>query len=108
MDGFLAGLQFWHWLILAAVLAAIEAMLPGMFFIWFGLAAGLVGLVTLAVPTLSWEWETALFVVFMSYATLGAVFGIWRLRIRRPRLSKPYTEVPGEDLHEVLEEHENV
>src|SRR5258706_1610140 len=63
MDGFFVGLQFWHWLILAAVLAAIEALLPGMFFIWFGLAAGLVGIVTLVVPALGWEWETALFVV---------------------------------------------
>ena len=63
MEGFLASLQFWHWLILAAVLAAIEALAPGMFFIWFGLAAGLVGLIALVVPGLGWEWEAVLFVV---------------------------------------------
>jgi membrane protein implicated in regulation of membrane protease activity len=62
MDGFLAGLQFWHWLILAAVLAAIEALVPGMFFIWFGLAAALVGALVLAVPGLGWELEAVLFV----------------------------------------------
>jgi membrane protein implicated in regulation of membrane protease activity len=62
MEEFLAGLQFWHWLILAAVLAGIEALAPGMFFIWFGLAAGLVGLIVLAVPGLGWEWEAVLFV----------------------------------------------
>jgi len=63
MEGFLGNLQFWHWLILAAALAAVEALAPGMFFIWFGLAAGLVGLVVLVVQGLSWEWEAGLFVV---------------------------------------------
>lgn len=48
--------------------------------------------------------ETTLFVLFLTYATLGAVFGIWRLRIRRPRIAKPYSSAPGEDLHEVLED----
>ena len=47
----------------AAVLAAVEALAPGMFFIWFGLAAGLTGLVVLVVPGLSWQWEAGLFVV---------------------------------------------
>ena len=61
MEDFLANLQFWHWLVLAAVLAAIEAVLPGIFFIWFGLAAGLTGLVMLAIPGLGWGWEVALF-----------------------------------------------
>ena len=63
MEGFLESLQFWHWLILAAVLGAIEAVLPGMFFIWFGVAAGVTGLVVLVIPGLGWGWEVALFLV---------------------------------------------
>ena len=63
MEGFLESLQFWHWLILAAVLGAIEAMLPGMFFIWFGVAAGITGLAVLVIPGLGWGWEVALFLV---------------------------------------------
>lgn len=47
--------------------------------------------------------ETTLFVLFITYATLGAVFGIWRLG-RRPRKIKPFTPVEGEDLHEELDE----
>jgi inner membrane protein len=66
----LGGLEFWHWLFLAAVLAAIEALVPGMFFIWFGLAAGLVGLVALVFPGLGWEWEAVLFVIL----AVAAVF----------------------------------
>ncbi len=63
MEDFLANLQFWHWLVLAAVLAAIEAVLPGIFFIWFGLAAGLTGLVKLVIPGLGWGLEVAIFLV---------------------------------------------
>ena len=39
MSGFLASLHFWHWWILAALLAAVEAVAPGIFFIWFGAEA---------------------------------------------------------------------
>ncbi len=63
MMAYLTDLQFWHWWILAALLAGIEAILPGMFFIWFGLAAGLVGVVALVVHGMSWQWEAVLFVV---------------------------------------------
>jgi len=63
MEDFLANLQFWHWLVLAAVLAAIEAVLPGIFFIWFGLAAGLTGLIMLVIPGLSWGLDVAIFLV---------------------------------------------
>ena len=43
MSSFLDSLQFWHWWILGALLAAVEALAPGMFFIWFGAAALIVG-----------------------------------------------------------------
>jgi membrane protein implicated in regulation of membrane protease activity len=82
MTEFLAGLQFWHWLILAALLAGIEALAPGMFFIWFGLAAGLVGLITLVFPGLGWEWEAVLFVVLAA----AAVF-VGRSFLRHPKQS---------------------
>ena len=42
MDG------YWYWLIAAALLAAAELMLPGVFLIWVALAAAITGLITLA------------------------------------------------------------
>lgn len=48
--------------------------------------------------------ESALFVVFLTYAILGAVFGIWRLRVHRPRFGRPYSQEPDEDLHEEIDE----
>ena len=42
--------------------------------------------------------ETSLFVLFMTYATLGAVFGIWRLGSRRPGVVDDGPElIEGED-----------
>jgi inner membrane protein len=72
MDGFFAGLHFWHWWILAALLAAVEAMLPGMFFIWFGAAAAIVGLVVLILPGMGWESEVILFAALAAVAVLIA------------------------------------
>ena len=48
--------------------------------------------------------ETALFVLFLSYAILGAIFGIWRLGSRHPRNAKPFTPGVGEDLHEEIDD----
>jgi len=68
MAEFLAGLQFWHWWILAVLLVGVEALAPGMFFIWFGLAAGLVGLASLLFPGLDWRLQGLLFAVFAAAA----------------------------------------
>jgi CDP-diacylglycerol--serine O-phosphatidyltransferase len=53
------------------------------------------------------EPKRTLFIVFLTYATLGAVFGIWRLRIHRPRFGKPYSQDPDEDLHEEIDENDS-
>lgn len=81
MSDFLATLQFWHWWILAAVLAAIEAVAPGIFFIWFGAAAAIVGVVALILPGLGWEAEIILFAVL---AVVAVFVGRRFLRRRMP------------------------
>lgn len=40
----------WYWLIAAAVLAAAELLLPGIFLIFIAIAAAITGLIALAVP----------------------------------------------------------
>ena len=50
MMSFLDGLDpQWIWLILAALLAAAEIVVPGVFLIWLAAAAAIVGVVTLVV-----------------------------------------------------------
>ncbi|WP_130619507.1 NfeD family protein [Dyella amyloliquefaciens] len=45
-------LHYWWW-ILALVLIAVEVILPGYFMLWIGVAAGVTGVVVLALPGLS-------------------------------------------------------
>lgn len=66
---FLDQIQFWHWLILAAVLAAIEIVAPGVFFIWLGAAAALTGIIALIVP--GWEMQALIFAVLAVIAVWG-------------------------------------
>lgn len=47
--------------------------------------------------------ETTLFVLFLTYATLGAIFGIWRLGARHPRNSMNYSPDHMDDEVEELD-----
>lgn len=56
-------MEFWHWLAIGAALAALEIVAPGTFLLWLGAAAGVVGLVTLAWPSIGWELQLLVFAV---------------------------------------------
>lgn len=60
MMEFLAHLEWWHWWVLAAVLAAVETFMPGAVAIWFGAAALVVGALLLLVPV-PWQLQLVLF-----------------------------------------------
>lgn len=62
MQQFFPYLGGWTWWIIAGLLLLVELMLPGVFFIWLGLAAGLIGLLDIFLD-LSWQVEVALFAV---------------------------------------------
>lgn len=65
-------LEWWHWWIAAAVLAALETFLPGVIAIWFAAAAVVVGALLLVVP-IPWQLQLVLFGVLGVMAIL-----IWR------------------------------
>jgi membrane protein implicated in regulation of membrane protease activity len=50
-----------HWAVLAVLLLALEVMTPGIFFLWLGVAAGLVALLTLIISGLSWQTQVLIF-----------------------------------------------
>ncbi|HVY42704.1 MAG TPA: NfeD family protein [Hyphomicrobiaceae bacterium] len=74
---FLTGLGPWNWLIVAVVLFALETVVPGVHFIWFGVAAVIVGLLALGI-NFSWQWQLIVFAV-ISVATV-----FWVRRYARP------------------------
>lgn len=54
LTSLLAALGPWTWLVLAVVLLALETVVPGVHFLWFGLAAAAVGVIALALGGIGW------------------------------------------------------
>ncbi len=50
----------WNWLILAVLLFVLETIIPGVHFLWFGLAAVITAILAFAVD-ISWQWEVFIF-----------------------------------------------
>ena len=74
---------FWHWWILAVVLAVLEMLVPGVFMLWLGIAAGITGLVVLIVPALWWQAQGLLFAVL----SVASVWGWREWQRRHPTIS---------------------
>jgi membrane protein implicated in regulation of membrane protease activity len=75
---FLEQVVFWHWWILAVLLAIIEVFAPGAIFIWLGASAGVVGFVVLALPDTSWKIQ----LLIWSGLSVASAVG-WRLYLKR-------------------------
>jgi inner membrane protein len=63
MTDFFTSLGVWDWFIAGGVLLALEALAPGVFMFWLGLAAMLVGAVSMYLD-LSWQTQFILFAIF--------------------------------------------
>ena len=65
-------IEFWYWWVAAAVFLALEILVPGVFFLWLGMAAGVVGIVALLLPGLAWPYQIVLFAALSVGAVLMA------------------------------------
>jgi membrane protein implicated in regulation of membrane protease activity len=59
---FFSTLGPWNWFIVAVILFVLETVVPGVHFIWFGLAAAIVGILGLVVDV-AWEWQLIAFAI---------------------------------------------
>jgi membrane protein implicated in regulation of membrane protease activity len=71
-------IEFWYWWVAGIALIVLEALVPGAFFLWMGVSAGVVGLILWLAPAMSWEWQLLLFAVFSVTSIV-----LWRLRQRK-------------------------
>ena len=62
LDMFFAHLTHWHWGFLAVGLVLLEILMPRSFFLWLGLASGVVGGVLFFHPALGWPASMLWFV----------------------------------------------
>jgi len=79
-------IEFWYWWVAGLAFLAIEVFMPGTFFLWMGVASGVVGAVLLVHPALSVDAQLLIFAVL----SVGAVVA-WRLYARKnpPRSDEP-------------------
>jgi inner membrane protein len=68
----IASLGVWDWFIVGGLLLVVEVLAPGVFMLWLGLAALLVGAISLFVE---WPWQ-AQFVAFAAFSV--AAIPLWR------------------------------
>jgi membrane protein implicated in regulation of membrane protease activity len=69
---------YWNWWLVGLVLIIVEILVPGVFFLWIGIAALCVGSVLFLFPTLSWQLQWLLFALL----TVGSV-SFWWLYLKR-------------------------
>jgi len=62
----------WTWFVVGLILLGLEIVLPGTFFLWFGVSAILVGIAALILPAFAWQ---AQLVVFVALAVVLVVVG---------------------------------
>jgi membrane protein implicated in regulation of membrane protease activity len=56
MNEFLQHLTWWHWMVLAVLLAAGETLVPGAVVIWFACSAAVIGLLMVVVD-IPWQFQ---------------------------------------------------
>jgi membrane protein implicated in regulation of membrane protease activity len=81
----ISSLGHWIWFVAAVVLFTLEVLAPGAFMLWLGLAAAVVGAISLGVAW-TWQMQCLAFVVLSA-----AAFPLWRRLGRRP---PPPTDQP--------------
>ncbi|HEU4780420.1 MAG TPA: NfeD family protein [Steroidobacteraceae bacterium] len=76
MSYFLTNMVWWHWIVFALVLAALETLIPGAVAIWFAAAAAVIGLLLVVIP-IPWQYQ------FIGFAVLGFAAMMWYLNYRK-------------------------
>jgi membrane protein implicated in regulation of membrane protease activity len=74
MADYFSTLLFWHWWVLGLVLVVIEMVAPGFFLLWIGLAAGVTGLILVALPGIGWQLQFLIFGLLAIGSVVAARF----------------------------------
>jgi membrane protein implicated in regulation of membrane protease activity len=61
----------WSWWVLGLILLAVEVVVPGFFFLWFGIAAILIGISALLID---WPWQMQV-IGFLVLSVVAALIG---------------------------------
>lgn len=85
---FLSGLGLWNWFFLGILLFALETFVPGVHFLWFGLAATVVGALALAAGPAGFAEAFSWPVQLVVFALISVLTVFWVKRYARPESAK--------------------
>ena len=90
--------DYWHWLALGALIAAVEILAPGVFFLWIGIAAVVTGLILLVLPMLPFSIQLLLFAVLSVASVYGGrrFFRVNETESDHPRLNRRAQRLIGQ------------
>ena len=80
----------WYWWIFGLILMVFEILLPGIFFLWLGVSACVIGAILLFTPTISWQTQFLLFGI-LSVASTVIWHALWhdrQIRSDQPVLNR--------------------
>ena len=77
MDVLTIATSAWSWIIVGLIFAGLEIMVPGVFLLWVGLGALVVGLALTLFPDMTLAWQAVVFAVSM-LASVGLGFVVQR------------------------------
>ena len=77
LSALLYGLGPWNWFILAVALLILETVIPGVHFLWFGIAAVAIGFLAL-VTGLTWQWQV------LAFGLISVLTVFWVRKYARP------------------------
>jgi inner membrane protein len=86
---------FWTWLIIAGILVVLEITTPIYYFLWLGITAAIVGVITWIFPGLDTMWQLLLF----------SVLGIVSVVIGRSYVKSGLEEVEASQLNRRAEQY---
>ena len=89
----LGEITYWHWWILGIVFVILEVFSPAAFFLWLGIAAGLAGLLLLALPELAVAWQL---LAFAGFSVASVVIGRGYLQRHPIKTDRPTLNRRGE------------
>ncbi len=85
----IAELGPWNWMALGLILLTLEIFVPGMFMIWFGVAALITGAISLAIwPMALWTWPIQI-TVFLALSVACVFAGRKLVRDRDHETDEP-------------------
>jgi len=98
LERIFAELGPWNWMVLGFVLLTLEILTPGVFMLWIGLAALIVGAVSLMIWDAGfWTWEMQV-VAFLALALISAFAGKKIMGKRGDATDQPLLNRRGDQL----------